>query len=134
MSYFIGNTAAEKNLANALIDELHDEFGLPLSDSSNGGDGFTYQPDGPLGVNLPLGNLGNANSVRRAEWKVILQDANSTIQRAANLYSNTPEDFKQQIFPEFGIEYWDRSLNFATTDLAQFDSFTRANAERFFLE
>ena len=130
MSYFIGNTPAEKNLANALIDELHDEFGLPLSDSSNGGDGFTYQPDGE--VPLHLGNLGNADSVRRAEWKVILQDANSTIQRAANMYSNTPEDFKQQIFPEFGIEYWDTSLNFATTDLAQFNSFTRANAERFF--
>jgi hypothetical protein len=132
MSYFIGNTAAERNLANALIDELHNEFGLPLSDSSNGGEGFSYQPSGPHPDPLIKGNLGDAGSVRRAEWKVILQDANSTIQRAANVYSNTPEDFKQQIFPEFGIEYWDTSLNFATTDLAQFDSFTRANAERFF--
>ena len=128
MSYFIGNTAAEKNLANALIDELHDEFGLPLSDSGNGGPGFTYQSDR---ANV-VGDLGVADSPRRAEWEALLQQANTTIQKAANMYSNTPEDFKQQIFPEFGIEYWDRSLNFATTDLAQFNSFTRANAERFF--
>jgi hypothetical protein len=129
MSYFIGNTPAEKNLANALIDELHDEFGLPLSDSSNGGPGFAYQPDTDSGV---VGELGDADSTKRAEWKALLEEANTTIQRAANMYSNTPEDFKQQIFPEFGIEYWDTSLNFATTDLAQFDSFTRPNAERFF--
>jgi hypothetical protein len=128
MSYFIGNTTAEKNLANALIDNLHDEFGLPLSDSNNGGPGFTYQPD----RDNVVGDLGVADSTRRAQWKALLEEANTIIQRAANMYSNTPEDFKQQIFPEFGIEYWDTSLNFATTDLAQFNSFTRANAERFF--
>jgi hypothetical protein len=82
MSYFIGNTTAEKNLANALIDNLHDEF----------------QPD----RDNVVGDLGVADSTRRAQWKALLEEANTIIQRAANMYSNTPEDFKQQIFPEFG--------------------------------
>lgn len=128
--YFI-RKGAEKNLANALIDNLHDEFGLPLSDSNNGGPGFTYLPY-KSSVPSPQGDLGDAESVRRAEWKALLEEANTTIQRAANMYSNTPEDFKQQIFPEFGIEYWDTSLNFATTDLALFNAYARPNIERFF--
>ena len=140
MRYYIGNTTAERNLANALIYNLHDEFGLPLSDSNNGGPGVSYQPDTDHDV---VGDLGDADSTRRAQWKALLEEANTTIQRTANMYSNTPEDFKQQIFPEFGIEYWDTSLDFATTDLRPtapegepppppFISYTRPNAERFF--
>ena len=78
------------------------------------------------------GNLGDANSSRRELWLELLEDSNRTIQRAADLFSNTPLDFKQQIFPEFNIDQWYTDLNFQTTDLTNFLSYTRADAERFF--
>jgi hypothetical protein len=131
-TYFIGQNTTDRNAAISSINELHSELGLPLSDAGNGGPGFSFQPDEPHPDPLTKGNLGDANSSRRELWLELLEDSNRTIQRAADLFSNTPLDFKQQIFPEFNIDQWDTSLNFATTDLEQFNSFTRPNAERFF--
>ena len=131
-TYFIGQNTTDRNAAISSINELHSELGLPLSDAGNGGPGFSFQPDEPHPVTPTKGNLGDANSSRRELWLELLEDSNRTIQRAADLFSNTPLDFKQQIFPEFNIDQWYTDLNFQTTDLTNFLSYTRADAERFF--
>ena len=131
-TYYIGENPIDRNAAISSINELHSELGLPLSDAGNGGPGFSFQPDEPEPVTPTKGNLGDANSSRRELWLELLEDSSRTIQRAADLFSNTPLDFKQQIFPEFNIDQWYTDLNFQTTDLTNFLSYTRADAERFF--
>ena len=131
-TYFIGQNTTDRNAAISSINELHSELGLPLSDAGNGGPGFSFQPDEPEPVTPTKGNLGDANSSRRELWLELLEDSSRTIQRAADLFSNTPLDFKQQIFPEFNIDQWYTDLNFQTTDLTNFLSYTRGDAERFF--
>ena len=131
-TYYIGENPIDRNAAISSINELHSELGLPLSDAGNGGPGFSFQPDEAAPVTPTKGNLGDANSSRRELWLELLEDSSRTIQRAADLFSNTPLDFKQQIFPEFNIDQWYTDLNFQTTDLTNFLSYTRADAERFF--
>ena len=98
---------------------------LPLSDSSNGGPGFSRKPDSllsnPLGFGGNGGNLGDANSARRTEWYDILTEMNQTIQRAANVYSNASPEVMQQYYPEFLEEgLFNSSLDFETNTLASF--------------
>ena len=109
---------------------------LPLSDSSNGGPGFSYKPDSllsdPLGFGGNGGNLGDANSPRRTEWWNILTEMNLAIQRAGSIYDNASPEVLQQYYPEFLEEgLFNDANDFETNSLESVRGLSRANIEKF---
>lgn len=133
-SYYIGLSQDERALASSLLVAIRAEYDFPLMI------GYTYVSDQDQTGEAPHpGLLGDKNSGPREGWVGVLEEANVVIQRTEDVYSNAPEDFKSQVFPEFEIEYWNSNLYFNTTDLNSvrtdgetFISLNKANAERFF--
>ena len=132
-SYYIGSDENERVLARDLLVNIRSEYGFPLIT------GYTNVSDQNQGADPHSGFLGGKNTGERANWAGVLEEANVVIQRTEDIYSNAPEDFKSQVFPEFEIEYWNSSQYFNTTDLNStrtdgetFISLSKANAERFF--
>ncbi len=132
-SYYIGLDENERVLARDLLVNIRSEYGFPLIT------GYTPVSDQNQGALPHPGFLGGKNTGERANWAGVLEEANVVIQRTEDIYSNAPEDFKSQVFPEFEIEYWNSSQYFNTTDLNStradgetFISLSKANAERFF--
>ena len=118
--------------AHFAIDDILDDAGLPLSDESNGGPGWSPEPDGLLTNPAVDGNLGNANSTVRGEWATELANMNTFIQRAASIFGNTSSQLKAVYFPVLSSQWINLSEIFLYNDISAFEGYSRANAERFF--
>jgi len=118
--------------ANFAIDDILTDAGLPLSSTSNGGPGWSSQPDGLLSTPLPDGDLGEPNSTRRGEWATELANMNTLIQRAAGIFGNTSSQLKAVYFPVLSSQWINLSEIFLYNDISAFEGYSRANAERFF--
>ena len=118
--------------ANFAIDDILTDAGLPLSSTSNGGPGWSSQPDGLLTNPAADGNLGDANSARRGEWATELANMNTLIQRAAGIFGNTSSQLKAVYFPVLSSQWINLSEIFLYNDISAFEGYSRANAERFF--
>ena len=102
---------------------LLDDAGLPLSAAS-------YISDANHTNNI---KLGNADSSKREEWYDRLVLLNSAIEKASDEFTNTPGDLRDKYFPIFNSEeHWNYSRNFEKTDLSDFKSKTKFDAEKFF--
>ena len=118
--------------AHFAIDDILDDAGLPLSDESNGGPGWSPEPDGLLSTPLPDGDLGEPNSTVRGEWATELANMNTFIQRAASIFGNTSSQLKAVYFPVLSSQWINLSEIFLYNDISAFEGYSRANAERFF--
>ena len=132
-SYYIGQNQSERASASNLLVSIHSEYGFPLMT------GYTYVKDEDQTGEAPHpGSLGDKNKSKRTNWAGVLEEANVVIQRTEDIYSNAPEDFRSQVFPEFEMEYWNPNLYFNTTDFEASDgsnwfiSLNKARAERLF--